>query len=147
MTLSKILAVPALSIALVAGMAVAKEGVQNPAVQKRQDLMDKQAGAAKTLGEMAAGKTPFDAAKAADAKATLEETAKQIPVVFEAEETDPKSDAKPEIWSNWDDYVAKADNLEQAALKLDVTSVETVQAGMSAVGGACSACHKEYRMK
>lgn len=37
------------------------------------------------------------------------------PGLFEANETDPKSEALPEIWTNFDDFVAKAAELETIA--------------------------------
>ncbi len=142
-TIGKTIAIAAV---LAAGIAFAKEGVTDPQVKARQELMGKQAMSAKVLGDMANGKAPFDAAAAEAAKATLVATSNEIATVFEPQATDPMSDSKPEIWTNWDDYVAKANALHAAAEALDVSSVETIGAGMAAVGGACGACHKAYKM-
>jgi cytochrome c556 len=59
---------------------------------------------------------------------------------------DPASAAKPEIWANWDDFLVKATALSDAAGALDVASVETIGAGMGALGGACKDCHTTYRV-
>jgi cytochrome c556 len=136
----------ALTAALVAGIAFAKEGVKDPVVKARQDLMVVQAMSAKTLGEMAGGKIAFDAAAAEAAKSALAAAAADVPAKFEAQATDPVSEAKPEIWANWDDFVSKSEALVAAAEALDLTSAETIGAGMGAIGGACKACHTAYRM-
>jgi cytochrome c556 len=135
----------ALGLIVAAGIAVAKEGVQDPTVKARMDLMGTIAMNTKTLGDMAGGKTAFSAEDAAAAKAALAAAAADIPAKFEPQATDPVSEAKPEIWTNWDDFVAKSEGLLKAAEALDTSSVETIQAGMGAIGGACKACHSDYR--
>ena len=142
---SKILAL-SLIAAGVAGVAVAKEGVQNPAVKARMDAMATIGANTKVLGDMAGGKAAFDAAKAAEAAAAINAAALTVPGLFEAEETDPVSEAKPEIWTNWADFVAKTEALAAAAAAVDTSSVEGVQAGMGAIGGSCKACHSAYRL-
>ncbi len=134
-----------LAAALIAGAAFAKEGVQDPQVKARMDLMGTQGMSAKTLGDMAGGKIPFDATAATAAKAALAASAAEIPAKFEPQATDPVSDAKPEIWAGWADFVAKSEVLLAAAEALDVTSAETIGAGMAAIGGACKDCHTTYR--
>jgi cytochrome c556 len=131
---------------LVGGVAIAKEGVKDPQVKARQELMSVVAGNTKTLGEMAGGKIPFDATAAAAAKAALAAAAAEIPAKFEPQATDPVTEAKAEIWTNWDDFVAKSEALLKAAEAVDTTSVETIGAGMGAIGGACKDCHTTYRM-
>ena len=48
-------------------------------VKERMDLMDKQKDAMKVLGDMAKGKTSFDAAKATAAAKEIEATSAEIP--------------------------------------------------------------------
>ena len=135
----------ALGLMLVAGAAIAAEGLQNPLVKARMDVMGTNGANAKILGEMAGGKAPFDAAAAAEAAATLAASALQITDVFEPQEDDPVSKAKPEIWANWDAFGGKAEALILAAQALDTSSLAGVQAGMGAVGGACKDCHTTFR--
>ena len=136
-----------LSTALVAGIALAKEGVKDPQVKAREELMDTIAANTKTLGEMAGGKVPFDATSAAAAKAALAAAAAKIPAMFEPQATDPVSEAKAEIWANWADFVTKSEALLTAAEAVDTASPETIGAGMGGIGGACKACHTTYRMQ
>ena len=131
---------------LVAGVAFAKDGVQDPTVKARMDLMGTIAMNTKVLGDMAGGKTAFDAAAATQARAALAAAAAEIPARFEPQATDPVSEAKPEIWTNWADFLAKSEALLTGAEALDPATVEGVQAGMGAIGGTCRACHTDYRI-
>lgn len=140
---SKLLAV---ALIAAAGVALAKDGVQNPVVKARMDAMATIGANTKVLGDMAGGKVPFDAAQAAEAAAAINATALTVPGLFEPQEIDPVSEAKPEIWANWADFVAKADALAQAAAALDGSSLDGVKAGMGGIGGACKACHSAYRI-
>ena len=101
----------------------------------------------KILGDMAGEKAPFDAAKAAEAKAALSAAAAEIPAKFEANVDDPKSEVVPAIWTDFADFTAKGKALEDAAVAIDVSSLDTIKAGMGAIGGTCGACHKVYRAK
>lgn len=143
----KILSQLVLGAALLsAGMAFAEGEATDPTVQARQALMKTVGMNTKILGDMAGGKSDFDAAAAATAKAALAAAAAEIPAKFETQAEDPATEAKAEIWSNWEDYVAKATALKTAAEGLDTGSLDTVKAGMAAIGGACKACHSAYRM-
>lgn len=127
-------------------VALAHEGVKDPIVAARMDAMSDTGAASKVLGDMARGRADFDADAAAEAKASLIAIAAELPALFEVNATDPKSEAKPEIWENFDDFTAKAAALGAAAEALDTTSLETLSAGMRAVGGSCGGCHKPYRL-
>ena len=118
----------------------------DPDVIARKDLMKTIGGAAKTLGGMASGEAAHDAAAAEAAKQAMIAAAAEIEAKFTNNAADPASEAKPEIWSNWDDFLAKAKAMGDAAAAVDVASVETIGAGMGAVGGACKDCHTSYRI-
>ena len=133
-----------LGLVMVGGIAFAGDAT-DPTVKARQDLMDSNGGAMKALGGMAKGEIAFDAAAAAAAQATLVANAADIAAKFKDQATDPASRAKPEIWTNWDDFAAKAGDLGKAAAALDTASLDTLKAGLGAVGGACGACHKLYK--
>jgi len=59
------------------------------------------------------------------------------------------NEAKPEIWSNWSDFQAKAQALHEAALALASAAEGGDKAAIGAafgdVGKSCSACHSTYR--
>jgi len=132
-----------LGLVMVGGIAFAE--ASDPTVKARHELMDANGGAMKVLGGMAKGEVAFDAAAAEAAKATLIASAADTAAKFKDQATDPASHAKPEIWTSWDDFVAKADALGKAAAALDTSSVDGVKAGLGAIGGACGACHETYK--
>lgn len=133
------------ALVFIATAAAAHEGVKNPAVKARMHAMDVISDNLKTIGSMAQGKVAFDATAAQDAVNEIAAQAEQIPTLFEAQETDPKSEAKPEIWTNWDDFVAQADALTSAAQKVDASSAKGLGQGLATIGGTCRSCHMQYR--
>lgn len=127
--------------------ALAHQGVQNAAVQARMDGMSAIGANMKTLGAMAKGQVAFDAGQAKEAAAAVAQEAARIPSLFEAQETDPKSEALPVIWSEFDRFTAIADDLEAAATAAAgaLNGPEDLGPALKAIGGQCSACHKAYR--
>ncbi len=134
----------AVTAALMGGMATT--AVADEAMMARETLMKSFGGAAKALGGMAGGEVAYDQAAAEAAKAALVAGAAEIAAKFEAAIDDPESESKPEIWTNWDDFLVKAKALGDAAAALDVASAETIGAGMGGIGGACKDCHTTYRV-
>ncbi|WP_323784311.1 cytochrome c [Thalassovita sp.] len=129
-----------------AGAALAHGGVSDPVVKARMALMTEIKDATAVIGGMAKGKLEFNPDQAAAAKAVLNKSAVQITDAFETPATDPKSEALPVIWENWDDFSTKANALAQAASGIDTGTLEGVQAGLQALGASCGGCHKLYRM-
>lgn len=117
----------------------------DPDVKARQELMKANGAAMKTLSDMAGGKVAFDAAAAQAAKDSLIADAAGIEEKWKVQATDPDSESKPEIWTAWDDFVAKAGDLGKAAEALDVSSKDTIGAGLGAIGGTCKTCHTAYK--
>lgn len=60
-----------------------------------------------------------------------------------------KTRAKPEIWSDWAGFEAKAKAFDDAAVALTVAAatndVAQIKAAMGEVGKSCKACHEAYR--
>jgi cytochrome c556 len=129
------------------GAAAAKDGVTNPVVKERMDLMQVVRANTATLGDMAGGKTAFDATAATAAKTALAAAAAQIVAKFQANEDDPVAEGRPEIWTDFAGFTTKAEALVTAAEAVDVASLAGLQAGMGAIGGTCKACHEAYRAK
>lgn len=137
----------ALIMAMTASVAVAHSGVQNAAVKARMDMMGDIKEATGVLGGMAKGSLPFDAVQADTARSVLEDHAAKIPGMFEDKADDPKSEALPTIWTDWEGFVADAEQMEAAARTMDTSSLDSVRAGLGAIGKSCSACHKAYRIE
>ena len=60
-----------------------------------------------------------------------------------------KTDAKPDIWKDWDKFVAAAKALERESAKLAVVAKSggkaDIAAQVKAVGKSCGGCHKPFR--
>lgn len=130
----------------VATAAIAHSGVKNAKVMARMDSMSVISQNLKVIGGMVQGKTDFDAAAARNALDDISRQASLITELFEPEETDPKSEALPVIWTSWADFTTKADALEKAAKDVDAANVNALGQGLRAIGGTCKSCHSIYRM-
>lgn len=130
-----------LGLIMAGGIALGDPAATDPDVKARQALMDANGAAIKVLGDMAGGTVAFDATAAAAAKATLIADAADVPVKFKTNAVDAFSHAKPDVWTAWDDFAAKAGDLGKAAAALDTASLDGVKAGLGNIGGTCKACH------
>ena len=132
---------------LTAGAAYAEGDRTDPNAKARSDLMRIIGKNTGILGDMAGGKATYDAAGAEAAKAAIVEAAGMIEAAFKDQgAADPASEAKPEIWANWEEFLTDTKALGDAAGAMDVASAETIGAGMGALGGACKDCHTEFRV-
>ena len=138
------------ALALVGTVAIAKEGVKDPTVKARQDLMATQGMNMKVLGGMAGGKVPFDAAAAEAAKAAIVATSAEIGAKFKPQATDPVTEAKPEIWTNWADFQVKMKAFETESAALATLAkggdFEKIKVQFSKVGNTCKDCHDKYKL-
>lgn len=143
----KFLKALAVGTALVAGAALAQTAPTDPNAVARSELMKSIVMNIGVLGNMASGKEAHDPAKAEAARTALVEAAAKIETVFaEQGVADPYSTAKPEIWTNWDDFLVKAKAMGDAAAAVDTASAEGIGAGMTGLGATCSDCHKANRV-
>ena len=135
------------AILVAATSALAHQGVQNPVVKARMAAMSAIAENMKTIGMMARGATAFNAEAARDAAAAIADHAAAVPGLFEANETDPKSEARPEIWTDFEDFGAKAAELESIAARLStsIAGPEDLGPAMGSLGASCRSCHSVYR--
>lgn len=133
-----------LLVAALATAVFAHQGVKNPAVMARMENMSGMQNAMKRLGAMAKQEQAFDAAEAAAQADIIDRLAGEVLQRFEAREDDPKSEAKLEIWENWDDFRKKAERLERVAEPVQFNDVVQLQAWMGELQGACKACHDLY---
>ena len=137
----------ALGILAFASAAFAHSGVKNVAVKARMDSMVAIGSEMKTLGKMSKGAAPFDKTIAQAAASAIARHALATPALFEAEENDPKSEARPEIWANFADFTAKSYALNAIAMdhSTRIDTLDDLGLAVKALGAACQACHKAYR--
>ena len=117
------------------------------AVEYRQGLFQVLKWNFMPLGAMAKGDAPFDAAVVARNSAVIAALSSRIVEGFpKGSESGNQTSAKGTIWSQWDDYQAKAKDFETAAAQLaKATDEASLKAAVGAVGKSCKACHDGYR--
>jgi len=140
-----------IAIALIATgtAAFAHSGVKDPDVMNRMVGMSELANQMKVIGTMAKGETAFDADAVNAALAKIAEEASDIPSLFEKEAMDPKSEALPAIWEDFDTFLSRAAALEDSAGGLvgTVHSAADLGPAVQKIGKACGSCHADFRAK
>ena len=129
--------------------AYAEDSVEQ-AIDYRSALMEVMVWNMKQMGAMLKGKKPFEQAtfarRARDLKATSH---LDILAGFPEDSVDDESDARDEIWLDWENFTTKLDNMrnKSEALARAAASGETeaVRSSFSELGKACKSCHKAFR--
>jgi cytochrome c556 len=123
---------------------------QSDPIATRMALMKENQSNAEIVVRMIRGQAPFDAAKVEAAFAQWTDTAQKLPALFpDNSKSGQKTRAAPKIWTAKADFDAKAaefgkvvtENRDRAK-----GSVDGLRAAIPAVGNACDACHKDYRL-
>jgi cytochrome c556 len=132
-------------------------------VKERRDLMKNTvAPAAKLGGKMVKGTEPFDAAKAAKAMNEISGVPDKYVTLFpkgtehggvadsQIPDEDDRSEAKAEIWEDFDDFKAIATKLKDASAKAASAAEQgkgTFTAAFNDMTKVCKQCHEKYREK
>ena len=125
------------------------------AMKQRQETMKNVGGNMKIIAEFVKD-SKGTAAEASAAAAKIGELATSIPEIFKVkatlEEMDTvgKNRSKPEIWSDWDGFLARGKVLEDEAAKMatvlnsgDASAIQTQFGAFGKEG--CGGCHSTYR--
>lgn len=147
--MKRLLVLATVAICGIATLAVA-HNVEDRATEYRQSLMHVVGWNFGTMSAMNKGKMPFDAAefaKRADRVAFLSD---QLLEGFQkAPPAGVKTDAKPEIWTHFDDFSAKAkDFVTEAKALSDIAKAKDEakdKEQFKKLAGACKACHEKYQ--
>lgn len=117
-------------------------------IQYRQKVMQANGGHMGAIGAIMKNKLPYEKAIAVHALA-IQMTSRVIAEAFEKKITAGKTDAKPDIWKDWDKFVAAAKKLGEESGKLarivQSGDMAAIGAQVKAVGQACGDCHKPFR--
>lgn len=114
---------------------------------KRDGLMHLIRAQRYILQEMLVGKRELDQAEFIRASKSLAAMFSMIPSTFEEQAMVDYSRAKPEIWENWDDFVAQANELRMLAEEMAATAeIRGAAAALQMVRQLnCGSCHDPYR--
>lgn len=103
------------------------------------------------VAAMAQGKMPFDAKLAADSATTAEFVSKLPWAGFGPGTDKGETRAKPEIWADkakFDDYAGKMQTeMSKLAVAAKAGNIDAIKAAVNSTGGACKACHDDFRAK
>ena len=101
----------------------------------------------KIIAHMLKGKTSFDENEAKLALERLSSLSLKTPKVFEVNATDPKSEAKPAIWDEFDEFTKLSQDLAEATevLARSVGTINDLRPALKRVSSGCKACHSKYR--
>ena len=143
-----VLGAVAAAFALCVAISAAAEDADEAIIGYRQKVMSAQGVSMGAIGDILKFKLPYEKDIAGHARA-IGVTAKMIPTAFEKPVSAGKTDAKPEIWKEWDDYKKDAAKLAEASDKLAKVAeggdMKAIMAQVKEVGNACQHCHEEFR--
>ena len=144
MTITRLLILTFLTISSV---ALAHSGVKDKNVKERMMVMKEMANTTKIIGQMLKKKTPFDANEAKLALERLSSLSLETPKVFKINASDPKSEARPAIWDEFDEFTRLSKNLAETSLLLagSIDSIDDLRPALKGVSSGCKACHRQYR--
>ena len=125
----------------------AHSGVKDKNVKERMMLMKEMANNTKTIVQMLKGKTPFDANEVKLALERLSSLSLETPKVFKINASDPKSEARPAIWDEFDEFTRLSKDLAETSLLLagSIDSIDDLRPALRGVSSGCKACHSRYR--
>ena len=131
----------------ISSVAFAHSGVKDKNVKERMMVMKEMAGNTKIIGKMVKGKTSFDANQVKLALERLSALSLETPKVFTINATDPKSEAMPNIWDEFDEFTKLSKDLAETSIVLanSVATIEDLRPALKKVSSGCKACHSRYR--
>ena len=143
----KILKFFALSSFLISSIAFAHSGVKDKNVKERMMLMKAMADNTKLIGQMLKKQKPFELSEFKQALEQLASLSLQTPTVFEVNATDPKSEAKQNIWDEFDEFTKLSNELAKntSELAILVENIDDLRPTLMKVSEGCKACHSKYR--
>lgn len=145
-----------LATAIFAGTVSAQEAAMNEkhakaAAKYRHALYELVYSNMAPLGGMAKGAIPFDQQTIETNAMRLEQLADMMAdyLKVDTRKFDVDTEAKDEIWENWSDVESKIADLKAAASDLQQVAKagdeSKYRAAIGKVGGACKACHDDYK--
>lgn len=141
------LAVISLSAALLSA-PVAATAQEDPNITYRQKVMGSLGANIGAVSDVLKFSLPL-AANIESHAAQMKRASALIPSAFEAEVAEGLTDAKPNIWQEWEEFEEYAADLEEATAALEEVAAggdaAAIGAQLKKVGDACKQCHEEFR--
>jgi cytochrome c556 len=135
--------------ALVAGSAMAQAKPEQ-SIRYRQSVFTLVGWNFGPMAGMVRGAVPFDKAQfAMRAQRVAELSLMPLEGFPKGSEKGARTEAKPEIWTDWKDFEVKMKNFQAEAKSLAAIAKTGDEAAIKAqfgkTGGTCKACHDKYK--
>ena len=138
------------AIAVVAAVTISAAAMTaTDAITQRQKAMEGVRDGMMTLGAIAKKEQPFDAGVVQASAAKIADHLAQAAELFpEGSATgDVQTWAKPEIWTDREQFDGIFESAHQAAVELQsVTEAEAFPPALGKLGNGCKSCHDLYRL-
>jgi cytochrome c556 len=143
----KVIKLLTLIFLVISSVAFAHSGVKDQNVKERMMVMKAMADNTKVIGQMLKRKTQFDANEAKSALERLSSLSLKTPKVFTVNATDPKSEAKPAIWDEFDEFTKLSLELAETSIVLanSIENIEDLRPALKRISSGCKSCHSKYR--
>ena len=143
----KVIKLLTLIFLVISSVAFAHSGVKDQNVKERMMVMKAMADNTKVIGQMLKRKTQFDANEAKSALERLSSLSLKTPKVFTVNATDPKSEAKPAIWDEFDEFTKLSLELAETSIVLanSIEIIEDLRPALKRIFSGCKSCHSKYR--
>ena len=143
----KVIKLLTLIFLVISSVAFAHSGVKDQNVKERMMVMKAMADNTKVIGQMLKRKTQFDANEAKSALERLSSLSLKTPKVFTVNATDPKSEAKPAIWDEFDEFTKLSLELAETSIVLanSIEIIEDLRPALKRISSGCKSCHRKYR--
>lgn len=145
----------AVPIMLLATIALAHGGATG-IVKERMDQMVSISKAAKVLVAMMKREVPYDPVEAGRLAGEIErQSGSALTGLFPEGSLHKPTEARPEIWTNWAAFAAKAEQMRVAAKTLADVAARDAQRSdpdlpseaLLALAETCRDCHRDFRIK
>jgi cytochrome c556 len=138
----------AILICLVFTLATVQAQDNEAFIQYRQKVMVSNGANMGAIGDILKNKLPYASHITVHAQ-EIQRMSTLIPDTFKKDIAAGKTDAKPEIWKEWDKFTAAADAMGMEAAELakiaQSGNMEAIAAQVKKLSETCGNCHKPYR--
>ena len=143
----KVIKLLTLIFLVISSVAFAHSGVKDQNVKERMMVMKAMADNTKVIGQMLKRKTQFNANEAKSALERLSSLSLKTPKVFTVNATDPKSEAKPAIWDEFDEFTKLSLELAETSIVLanSIEIIDDLRPALKRISSGCKSCHSKYR--
>lgn len=142
------ISLPIVLAAVIGGASLAHAEEPENFIKYREAMMKAMAGHSGAASQIVRGKVSPEGHLQMHAK-SLEELASDIASLFPEGSDFGETEAKDDIWKDWDKFQKAADNTKQAtaafAAAVDTGDKAKIAATFKDVGQSCKSCHEKFR--